>query len=152
MVGNRLASQNLTGIGWQWVPRPRWRYRPGTVALREIRKYQRTTELLIAKRPGSRNQPGFQVRCPLPSKRVAGPLSSFGGLCNWTFRRCAIVCHDDCHPRQARHYITLSLGLRHEARSSNPRRMGMQAMARRPRQACSGTRFCREYQSVSCKV
>ena len=27
------------------------RYRPGTVALKEIRKYQKTTELLIRKRP-----------------------------------------------------------------------------------------------------
>ncbi len=30
------------------------RYRPGTVALREIRKYQRNTELLIRKRPFQR--------------------------------------------------------------------------------------------------
>lgn len=30
------------------------RYRPGTVALREIRKYQRSTELLMSKLPFSR--------------------------------------------------------------------------------------------------
>ena len=30
------------------------RYRPGTVALREIRKYQKSTELLIRKLPFSR--------------------------------------------------------------------------------------------------
>ena len=30
------------------------RYRPGTVALREIRKYQRSTELLIRKMPFAR--------------------------------------------------------------------------------------------------
>ena len=30
------------------------RYRPGTVALREIRKYQKSTELLIEKGPFSR--------------------------------------------------------------------------------------------------
>ncbi len=30
------------------------RYRPGTVALREIRRYQKSTELLIAKAPFSR--------------------------------------------------------------------------------------------------
>ena len=30
------------------------RYRPGTVALREIRRYQRTTELLIRKLPFAR--------------------------------------------------------------------------------------------------
>lgn len=31
------------------VKRKRYRYRPGTVALREIRKYQRSTKLLIPK-------------------------------------------------------------------------------------------------------
>lgn len=30
------------------------RFRPGTVALREIRKYQKSTDLLIAKLPFSR--------------------------------------------------------------------------------------------------
>ncbi|GAA5855182.1 hypothetical protein JCM9279_007581 [Rhodotorula babjevae] len=32
-------------------PRKQRRYRPGTVALREIRRYQKTTELLIRKAP-----------------------------------------------------------------------------------------------------
>ncbi|KIO17142.1 hypothetical protein M407DRAFT_85270 [Tulasnella calospora MUT 4182] len=35
-------------------PRRRRRYRPGTVALKEIRKYQRSTDLLIQKLPFSR--------------------------------------------------------------------------------------------------
>jgi histone H3 len=35
------------------VKKPR-RYRPGTVALREIRKYQKSTELLIRKQPFQR--------------------------------------------------------------------------------------------------
>lgn len=35
------------------IKRPR-RYRPGTVALREIRRYQKTTELLIRKLPFQR--------------------------------------------------------------------------------------------------
>lgn len=35
------------------IKKPR-RYRPGTVALREIRKYQKTTELLIRKLPFQR--------------------------------------------------------------------------------------------------
>ena len=39
-----------TGTG---VKKPR-RYRPGTVALREIRKYQKTTDLLLPKAPFSR--------------------------------------------------------------------------------------------------
>ena len=45
------------------------RYRPGTVALREIRRYQKSTDLLIRKMPFQRlarevlqdlNQPGFR--------------------------------------------------------------------------------------------
>lgn len=35
-------------------PRKPHRYRPGTVALREIRRYQKTTELLIRKAPFQR--------------------------------------------------------------------------------------------------
>ena len=38
-------------FGAIWSPR---RFRPGTVALREIRKYQRSTELLIRKLPFQR--------------------------------------------------------------------------------------------------
>lgn len=34
--------------------RKKHRYRPGTVALREIRKYQKSTDLLIRKLPFSR--------------------------------------------------------------------------------------------------
>ena len=41
-----LARPPITGT----VPRAH-RYRPGTVALREIRKYQKSTELLIRKLP-----------------------------------------------------------------------------------------------------
>lgn len=36
------------------LPKRKRRYRPGTIALREIRKYQRSTELLIRKLPFSR--------------------------------------------------------------------------------------------------
>lgn len=36
------------------VKKPRHRYRPGTVALRQIRKYQKSTELLIRKLPFQR--------------------------------------------------------------------------------------------------
>ncbi|CAO2817411.1 unnamed protein product [Amaranthus hypochondriacus] len=36
------------------VPKKPHRYKPGTVALREIRKYQKTTELLIKKQPFQR--------------------------------------------------------------------------------------------------
>lgn len=41
------------------------RYRPGTVALREIRRYQKSTELLMAKLPFAR-----LVRCPVTDPMV----------------------------------------------------------------------------------
>ncbi len=34
--------------------KPRYRYRPGTVALREIRKFQKSTDLLVRKLPFQR--------------------------------------------------------------------------------------------------
>lgn len=43
--------------GQQAAPNPpvkKHRFRPGTVALREIRKYQRSTELLLRKLPFAR--------------------------------------------------------------------------------------------------
>ncbi len=54
-----------TGIGQQppqpGAPKKPHRFRPGTVALREIRKYQKSTDLLLAKLPFSR-----VVRSPPP--------------------------------------------------------------------------------------
>ena len=47
--GARASACGLTG----GVKKPR-RYRPGTVALREIRRYQKTTKLLLLKDPFSR--------------------------------------------------------------------------------------------------
>lgn len=44
-----ISSPRTTG----GIKRP-YRYRPGTVALREIRRYQKTTELLIGKMPFQR--------------------------------------------------------------------------------------------------
>jgi hypothetical protein len=44
-------------------PRKKKRFRPGTVALREIRKYQRSTDLLLRKLPFSR-----LVRTPSPTQ------------------------------------------------------------------------------------
>ena len=38
-----------SGVGKVMPPRKKHRYRPGTVALREIRKYQKSTELLMRK-------------------------------------------------------------------------------------------------------
>eukprot|EP00741_Cyanophora_paradoxa_P012160 tig00020603_g11748.t1 len=47
------ATKNKKTAAGGATPRPR-RYRPGTVALREIRKYQKTTNLLIRKMPFQR--------------------------------------------------------------------------------------------------
>ena len=41
-------------LGQAAAPRKKKRFRPGTVALREIRKYQRSTDLLLRKLPFSR--------------------------------------------------------------------------------------------------
>ena len=47
------AQKNLGTLQTGGLKKP-MRYRPGTVALREIRRYQKTTELLIRKLPFSR--------------------------------------------------------------------------------------------------
>lgn len=49
----RLASARSSFPGLSGEPRTR-RYRPGTVALREIRLYQKTSDLLIRKLPFAR--------------------------------------------------------------------------------------------------
>ena len=50
--GRRLTRDNFARA-FAGVKKPH-RYRPGTVALREIRKYQKSTELLIRKLPFQR--------------------------------------------------------------------------------------------------
>lgn len=47
--GQQAAKNKLIGI-----EKPKHRYRPGTVALREIRRYQKSTELLLRKLPFQR--------------------------------------------------------------------------------------------------
>ena len=46
----KITTANPTG----YKPRRKRRYRPGTLALREIRKYQTSTDLLIRKLPFQR--------------------------------------------------------------------------------------------------
>ena len=64
----QLATKAARKVVKDRVKKPH-RYRPGTVALREIRKYQKSTELLIRKRPFQRlvreiaQVRGFQSRC-----------------------------------------------------------------------------------------
>jgi histone H3 len=52
-------TPNIEGIGKPYkiaggIKKPAKRYRPGTVALREIRKFQKSTELLVKKLPFAR--------------------------------------------------------------------------------------------------
>ncbi|KAF9055411.1 histone-fold-containing protein [Hymenopellis radicata] len=49
-----LKSQLLIPVLADEPPKKKHRFRPGTVALREIRKYQKSTDLLIRKLPFSR--------------------------------------------------------------------------------------------------
>ena len=56
IVARARSSDNPDGVnplGFFKVTKPH-RYRPGTVALREIRKYQKSTDLLIRKLPFQR--------------------------------------------------------------------------------------------------
>ena len=71
--GSKFSHRPLTWFFESWMTLAH-RYRPGTVALREIRKYQKSTELLIRKLPFQRlvrevaqdfkTDLRFQVRSP----------------------------------------------------------------------------------------
>ena len=52
-LATKLPTHKRPPVATPTVKKPH-RYRPGTVALREIRRYQKTTELLIPKAPMSR--------------------------------------------------------------------------------------------------
>ena len=79
------------------------RYRPGTVALREIRKYQKSTELLIRKLPFQRLvgeiAQDFKTDLRFQSTAIlALQEASEAYLTGFVRRRQPL-----CHPRQARH-------------------------------------------------
>lgn len=59
--------------------RKKQRYKPGTVALREIRRYQKSTELLMAKLPFARlvGAPTFPRRSRADADMMTGPRSVF---------------------------------------------------------------------------
>jgi histone H3 len=56
--GGKKVATPLVDLAGKGIPNPekpkKHRYRPGTVALREIRKYQKSTELLFRKMPFQR--------------------------------------------------------------------------------------------------
>ena len=54
LLATKVARKGAINVHqYQHIKKPH-RYRPGTVALREIRKYQKSTELLIRKAPFQR--------------------------------------------------------------------------------------------------
>merc|ERR1712179_275581 len=73
------------------------RYRPGTVALREIRRYQKSTELFAAQATlptfGSRNRTRFQDRSPIPIQCRYGFARSIRGLSGWFDGGYKLVCN-----------------------------------------------------------
>lgn len=66
--GARVEPRNHHGI--PPAPRPKRRYKPGTVALREIKKYQKSTDLLLLKLPFQR----VVREVALTVSRIDGPL------------------------------------------------------------------------------
>ncbi|EEC71856.1 hypothetical protein OsI_04556 [Oryza sativa Indica Group] len=96
------------------------RFRPGTVALREIRKYQKSTELLIRKLPFQRLvreiAQDFKTDLRFQSSAVAA-LQEAPRL-----PRRALRGHQPLrHPRQARHHHAQG----HPARPPHPWREGL---------------------------
>ena len=89
------------------VKKPR-RYRPGTIALREIRKYQKSTDLLIRKLPFQRlvreisqdfrSELRFQSTALLALQEAAEAymtgLFEDGNLCAIHAKRVTIMCKD----------------------------------------------------------
>ena len=53
ILPRKVIAKKLTAVK-SGLKKPRRRYRPGTLALREIRKYQKSTDLLIRKLPFQR--------------------------------------------------------------------------------------------------
>ena len=53
IIGGKQPRGGKTPLS-SLAPKKKRKYKPGTVALREIRRYQRSTELLIKKRPFQR--------------------------------------------------------------------------------------------------
>merc|ERR1712010_237691 len=75
-LATKAARKSAPAIGG--VKKPH-RYRPGTVALREIRRYQKSTELLIRKLP-------FQ-RLVRELLKISRPISVSNPLLSWPFKR-----------------------------------------------------------------
>ena len=72
VLGGHFGARKGKGLPISSVKKPH-RYRPGTVALREIRKYQKSTDLLIRKLPFQRlvREIAQEFNCDLRFQSVA---------------------------------------------------------------------------------
>ena len=99
------------------------RYRPGTVALREIRRYQKSTELLIRKLPFQRLvreiAQDFKTDLRFQSSAVMALQEASEAYLVGLFEDTKPVCH----PRQACHHHAQG----HPAGSPYPRREGLRS-------------------------
>jgi hypothetical protein len=86
-----VNAHNFSQAAAGGVKKPH-RFRPGTVALREIRRYQKSTELLIRKLPFQR-----LVREIAQDFKVCLPLSLLSTLSNPVFSSCRQIS-DSSHP------------------------------------------------------
>ena len=95
----KKAAARMVKKGGQQAPKggvkKRYRYRPGTVALKQIRQYQKSTELLIRKLPFQRlvreiasdsegNQIASVRQGQVPECSNHGPTRSYRSLSRWT--------------------------------------------------------------------
>jgi hypothetical protein len=143
----RLSGREGTiEMFWGWSgqaaqPKKKKRFRPGTVALREIRKYQRSTDLLIRKLPFSRLVRAFRLSQPLPHTTVGSKsaVRVCGGFAGSRSR----TGHDDAIERLCRSRITVAeFGHPRPARSGRSlprtsirRRVSFDPLTRHSRQA-----------------
>ncbi len=139
-LATKAARKSAPALGGVRKPH---RYRPGTVALREIRRYQKSTELLIRKLPFQRlvreiacdfkNDLRFQssavVALQEASEAYLIGLFEDTNLCAIHGKRVTMcACFLKPRRRRARHVLTCLLPLRaqhakgHPARSAHPRR------------------------------
>lgn len=76
---------------------PRRRYRPGTVALREIRKYQKSTDLLLRKLPFSRVvSDAIWHQAAIPPQLLLGLALCLLYLAESEWSRLLPSCHQSC--------------------------------------------------------
>jgi histone H3 len=98
----RAAAPAAGATGAAAKPRKPFRYRPGTRALKEIRKFQKSTDLLVRKLPFARLVRGH-AQCPAGARAAAarGPRARARYHALWLGRpRCGVSCGADA-PRDA---------------------------------------------------